>query len=72
MLVGYQRPFAAVRASDQHGSFTKNCIRQERATREKMTTCRLTSLEGCRETETALLGEGILGYAVSEQQELFV
>ena len=70
MLVGYQRPFAAVRASDQHGSFTKNCIRQE--TREKMTTCRLTSLEGCRETETALLGEGILGYAVSEQQELFV
>lgn len=50
----------------------KNCIRQERATREKMTTCRLTSLEGCRETETALLGEGILGYAVSKQQELFV
>jgi hypothetical protein len=33
---------------------------------------RLTSLEGCRESEASFLGEGVLRYAVSEEEELFI
>jgi len=32
----------------------------------------LTSLKGCREGKASLLGEGVLGYAVSEEEELFI
>jgi len=30
------------------------------------------SLKGCREGKASLLGEGVLGYAVSEEEELFI